>query len=225
MGSKVLRLSLAGAMALVFGISVCTSSPEAGVLEGQLKILPQKGVDLADGASTKDEKVPCEDCPLVVLSKDGRSEIVQITTDKEGGFRVGLPAGEYILDLKGPSRHRLRATPKPFTIGAGQTVRVDMDVETGINVMRLRYAGQIPGRRTDISSHTAITLPRDLVKPRGSYFHLKWSTAGELFRVACLDCIAPGRQRNAKTSGRVGSERAGCGRTVRDLEYRVRERR
>lgn len=130
MGSKVLRLSLATVMTLAFGASVCTSSPAAGVLEGQLKILPAKGVNLTDEVLPKDEKAPCEGCPLVILSKDGRNEIAQITTDKEGRFRVGLPAGEYVLELKRNGRVRLRGTPKTFTIVAEQTLHVEMDVET-----------------------------------------------------------------------------------------------
>ena len=135
MGSKVLRLLLATAMTLAFGASVCTSSPAAGVLEGQLKILPQRGVNLADDVSPKDEKAPCEECPLVILSKDGRSEIAQVTTDKEGRFRVGLPTGDYILELKGSGRIRLRGAPKAFTIIAEQTVHVEMDVETSVSPM------------------------------------------------------------------------------------------
>ncbi|MDP9100080.1 MAG: hypothetical protein M3N48_13980 [Verrucomicrobiota bacterium] len=58
-----------------------------------------------------------------------------MTTDKEDRFRVGLPAGEYILELKRNGRIRFRGTPKAFTIRAEQTVHVEMDVETGVSPM------------------------------------------------------------------------------------------
>lgn len=110
------------------------SAPVAGVVEGQLKILSEKGTSL-DGVSGKDEKSACEKCALVILSKNDRSEIAQVTTDKEGRFRVGLPAGDYILELKRTGRIRLRSTPKAFTITAEQTVHVEMEVEPAVSPM------------------------------------------------------------------------------------------
>lgn len=134
MGNTVLRLLLATVMTLAFGATVCTSAPAAGVLEGQLKVLPARGVNLADEAP-KDEKTPCENCALVILSKNDRSEIARVTTDKEGHFRVGLPAGDYIVELKGNGRIRLRGAPKGFTITAEQTVHIEMDVESSVRPM------------------------------------------------------------------------------------------
>jgi hypothetical protein len=134
MKTKALRLLAGAAMTLVFGTSMEASAPLAGVVEGELKILSERGANL-DGASSKDEKAPCEKCALVVLSKNDRSEIAQVTTDKEGRFRVGLPAGEYILELKRGGHVRLRGAPKAFTITAEQTVHVEMDVELGVRPM------------------------------------------------------------------------------------------
>src|SRR5256885_10957943 len=132
MTSKVLRVMLAAAVTLALGTGTVLSSPTSGVLEGQLRIAPRKGVSLADEPSTKNEKAPCGDCLLVVLSKDGQNEIAAITTDKEGRFRVSLPAGDYILNLRARTPKRLLASPKPFTVVAEHTVHVDMDVESGI---------------------------------------------------------------------------------------------
>jgi hypothetical protein len=110
------------------------SAPVTGVVEGQLKILSERGASL-DGVSSKGEKAPCEKCALVILSKNDRTEIAQVTTDKEGHFRVGLPAGDYILELKHNGRIRLLGVPKAFTITAEQTVHVEMDVEPAISPM------------------------------------------------------------------------------------------
>jgi hypothetical protein len=121
-------------MTLVFGTSMDASAPLTGVLEGQLKISSERGANL-DGVSSKDEKSACEKCALVVLSKNDRSEVAQVNTDKEGRFRVGLPAGDYILELRRSGRVRLRGAPKAFTITAEQTVHVEMDVETAVSPM------------------------------------------------------------------------------------------
>jgi hypothetical protein len=110
------------------------SAPVPGVVEGQLKIRSENGASL-DGVSRKDEKAPCEKCALVILSKNDRSEIAQVTTDKEGRFRLGLPAGDYILELKRSGRIRLLGGPKEFTITAEQTVHVEMDVEPAVSPM------------------------------------------------------------------------------------------
>jgi hypothetical protein len=133
METKILRLLVGAAMTLVLGASMDASAPLAGVVEGQLKIISEKGASL-DGVS-KDEKAPCEKCALVILSKTDRSEIAQVTTDKEGRFRVGLPAGDYILELKRSGRIRLLGAPKQFTITAEQTVHVEMDVEPSVRPM------------------------------------------------------------------------------------------
>jgi hypothetical protein len=133
METKVLRLLVGAAMALVFGASMDASAPLAGIVEGQLKIVSEKGASL-DGVS-KDEKAPCEKCALIILSKTDRSEIAQVITDKEGHFRVGLPAGDYILELKRRGRIRLLGGPKEFTITAEQTVHVEMDVEPAVSPM------------------------------------------------------------------------------------------
>jgi hypothetical protein len=133
MKTKVLRLLAGAAMTLVLGASAYASAPVAGVVEGQLKILSEKGASL-DGVS-KDEKAPCEKCALVILSKTDRSEIAQVTTDKEGRFRISLSAGDYILELKRSGRIRLLGAPKEFTITAEQTVHVEMDVEPSVSPM------------------------------------------------------------------------------------------
>jgi hypothetical protein len=134
METRVLRLLAAAAMTLVLGASMDASAPVPGVVEGQMKIRSENGASL-DGVSRKDEKAPCEKCALVILSKHDRSEIAQVTTDKEGRFRVGLPAGDYILELKRSGRIRLLGGPKEFTITADQTVRVEMDVEPAVSPM------------------------------------------------------------------------------------------
>jgi hypothetical protein len=47
-------------------------------------------------------------------------------------YRVALPPGAYVLDVQDRARKHVRAKPQAFTIVSNQTVRVDMDLDTGI---------------------------------------------------------------------------------------------
>lgn len=72
--------------------------------------------------------------PLIIFSKDGKKEkeIARVTADGNGNYRVALPPGAYILDVQDRGRKHIRAKPQRFTVVSNQTVRVDMDVDTGI---------------------------------------------------------------------------------------------
>ena len=70
--------------------------------------------------------------PLVVLSEDGKKEIARVTADGDGNYRVALPPGTYILDVQNRVRKHVRAKPQSFTVVSKQTVRVDIDMDTGI---------------------------------------------------------------------------------------------
>jgi hypothetical protein len=120
----------------VFLVSVgCFASDNAapGFLEGHLRILPFREVELADGTPSKVSAGNYADYPLIILSKDGKKEIARVTADGNGNYRLTLPPGDYILDVQGrPPTGHLRAKPRRFTVVSNQTVRVDMDIDTGV---------------------------------------------------------------------------------------------
>ena len=41
------------------------------------------------------------DYPLIVLSQEGKKEIMRITADEQRNYRVALPPGDYVLDVQG----------------------------------------------------------------------------------------------------------------------------
>jgi hypothetical protein len=122
-------------LSLVMMSVALAGSSNSGVLEGRIQILVKAGTNLAgvDDTSATKEKIPYVDSPLAVLSKNGKSEVAQVTPDSEGRFHLNLPAGDYVLDVK--QRGRLRVTERPFTIISGQTVRVDLTVESAVEPM------------------------------------------------------------------------------------------
>jgi hypothetical protein len=130
--SSLLKYLIATCLSLVpAGISsVCAAAP--GFLEGHLKIISLKEVELADQTPSKMTADNYADYPLIILSKAEQKEIARITADRDGNYHVSLPPGDYVLDVQRRGRGPLRAKPQPFTVASNQTVRVDMDIDTGI---------------------------------------------------------------------------------------------
>ena len=120
----------------LFLAAVCcmaTDNAAPGFLEGNLRILAFKDVELAQGNSAKFSGGNYAEYPLIILSKDGKREIARVTADGNGNYRLALPPGDYILDVQGrPPKGHVRANPQPFTVTSNQIARVDMDIDTGI---------------------------------------------------------------------------------------------
>ncbi|MFL6519388.1 MAG: hypothetical protein ACJ8NS_04145 [Chthoniobacterales bacterium] len=135
MVKRILRLFGAALLfLLVSNIIQASSSP--GIVEGQVRIVLSKGgAHLADDTSVNKEKIPYADYPVLILSKDRKTEVAQVTPDGNGRFRTNLPAGDYVLDVKRNARHRLRVTASPFTVVDGQTVQVEMEIESAVEPM------------------------------------------------------------------------------------------
>ncbi|MEY2491730.1 MAG: hypothetical protein QOH24_681 [Verrucomicrobiota bacterium] len=117
---------------LVSGTASLNAEPP-GSLEGHLKILSLKEVELAETSPSKQTTENYAEYPLIVLSKVSQKEVARVTADQDGNYRVVLPPGDYILDVQGrkPKGH-LRAKPQSFTVASNQTARVDMNIDTGI---------------------------------------------------------------------------------------------
>ena len=116
---------------LASGTAPLNAAPP-GSLEGHLKIVSPKEVELAEPSPSKGTAENYAHYPLIILSKAGQKEMARITADRDGNYRVALPPGDYILDVQGRGRGRVRAKPQPFTVSSNQTVRVDMDIDTGV---------------------------------------------------------------------------------------------
>ena len=115
---------------LLLASAVLTDAASPGFLEGHLKIISPKGVELADGTPSKITAENYTDYPLVILSSDEQTELAHVTADGNGNYRIALPPGDYVLDVQDRRRRHLRATPQPFTIVSNQTVHVDMNIDT-----------------------------------------------------------------------------------------------
>ena len=103
-----------------------------GFVEGHLKILPSREVELADGTPASATAESYAEFPLLILSQDGKKEIARITANGNGNYHTALPPGDYILDVQARAPGHVRAKPQRFTVVSNQTVHVDMNIDTGI---------------------------------------------------------------------------------------------
>ena len=126
------RLVIAGCAFLPLLAIHADDTAKPGFLEGHLKIISLKEVELAGGNPSKGTAENYAEYPLIVLSKDGQNEVARMTPDREGNYRVSLPPGDYVLDVEGRRPGGVRAKPQPFTVVSNQTVHVDMNIDTGI---------------------------------------------------------------------------------------------
>jgi hypothetical protein len=113
----------------------CTAASPAtppGFVEGHLKIVALREVELSGGQAPSIEPEVYAEYPLIIRGSDGETEIARVTADANGNYRTALPPGTYVLDVQGRGPGRVRAQPRRFEIVSGQTARVDMDIDTGV---------------------------------------------------------------------------------------------
>ena len=127
-----LKNLIAGCIFVVLiGGTVASDAVPLGFVEGHLKIISLTPVELADGNTPVTVETYAE-YPLIILNREEKKEITRVTADRNGNYRVVLPPGDYILDVQGRAHKHVRGKPKFFTVVSNQTVRVDMDIDTGI---------------------------------------------------------------------------------------------
>ena len=116
----------------IFSVVAGATAEPPGFMEGHLKIISPREVELADGNAPAITAENYAKYPLIVLSRDREKEIAPVTADENGNYRVALVPGNYILDVPNRRRRHVRATPQPFTVTSNKTVRVDMNIDTGV---------------------------------------------------------------------------------------------
>jgi hypothetical protein len=130
--SSFLRYLVADCIFLVGLSTPLISAAPQGFIEGQLKILAYRPVQLADENVASAAARNYADYPLIILSQREKKQIARITASRDGTFHAALPPGNYKLDVQGRVTRRLRVITEPFTVVPNKTVRVDMAILTGL---------------------------------------------------------------------------------------------
>ena len=130
--SSVLKWLISAGLLLALTEPAPIKAAPPGFLEGHLRIILSREVELADGTPASGNGENYAEYPLIVLSQDRKQEVTRVTADGNGNYRVQLPPGDYVLDVQRRPRGRVRATPQSFKVASNQTIHVDMDIDTGI---------------------------------------------------------------------------------------------
>jgi hypothetical protein len=126
------KLLIFSCVFLIAAHSLASDKVPLGFVEGHLKILVSKEVELAEGNTSK-FSVDYGEYPLIILGQDSKTEIARLTADENGKYRAALPPGDYILDVHGRRpKGGLRAKPQPFKVISNRTAHVDMTIDTGV---------------------------------------------------------------------------------------------
>jgi hypothetical protein len=130
--ASVLKYLISACVFLLLAGTASIDAAPPGFVEGHLKVISPKEVELADETPRKGTEQNYAAYPLIILSQDDKKEIARVTADGNGNYHVALPPGDYVLDVQGRAPGHVRAKPQRFTVISNQTVHVDMDIDTGV---------------------------------------------------------------------------------------------
>ena len=114
-------------------LASCTPPPrETGVLQGHVTIGPLVPV-VQEGVP---EPTPAPEVyasrQMVIHAEDGQTEVTRVQIDGKGNYRVELPVGTYVVDINHAGIDMAKELPKTVEIAAGETTRLDVEIDTGI---------------------------------------------------------------------------------------------
>lgn len=104
---------------------------DTGILEGQVTIGPMVPVQEGQPQPTpRPEDYAARD--IVVLNGNGIGEVARVSIDASGHYSIMLLPGLYQVDINHAGTDRAENLPRTVTIVAGETTRLDIDIDTGI---------------------------------------------------------------------------------------------
>ena len=109
-----------------------TATAAVGYLEGRASIGPLTPVERVGMPPATPSPQVCTARGLIVLASDGTTVVTSFGLQPDCTYRVALPPGIYVVQLKpdgGGSSHDL---PTTVHLQSGQTVRLDITIDTGI---------------------------------------------------------------------------------------------
>ena len=126
------RILIINLMAVTLLILGCSSVPsEPGVLIGEVTIGPLVPVE-RPGVKYD---IPCEVYEarkVVVYDKDHKKLVKKVDIDCNGHYQVELTPGFYVIDINRIGIDHSYEVPIKVEIKSGETMQLDIDIDTGI---------------------------------------------------------------------------------------------
>jgi hypothetical protein len=120
-------------VAVLCGCRVATvpASEPMGYLEGRVTIGPLRPTQRAgEQPATPPEAYAARS--INVFAADGATLVSTVKIRPDGTYRVALPPGPYVVDLARSGIDRAKGLPQTVSIVSGQTVRLDVHIDTGL---------------------------------------------------------------------------------------------
>jgi hypothetical protein len=128
----VLLIAITVVVAIV--LNTTTTAPGSGggtgTLTGNVTIGPLCPVEPC--TVTPDRLAAAYAARTIVVSIPGGAVIAEAVPDPYTGYSFILKPGTYVVDIKHQGINRSPELPKTVTIRAGETVRLDISIDTGI---------------------------------------------------------------------------------------------
>jgi hypothetical protein len=111
--------------------SIMAESEKPGFVEGHINVGPLTPVEREGAPKPTISAEGYAALQLAVFKADGKTKVADLMLDKNGNFRQPLAPGTYVVAM--PPRRITKANlPRAITIVSDQTVRVDIEIDTGI---------------------------------------------------------------------------------------------
>jgi hypothetical protein len=134
LGSIFFRYLASAFIVFLLAGTTTINAAQQGFLEGHLKIIFGMAPEPSDDMPRPEVKPQSyAEYPLIILSQEKKKEIAHVTADENGNYRVGLPPGNYVLDIQDRMAKHVRVAPRPFKVVSNQTVHVDMNILIGMH--------------------------------------------------------------------------------------------
>jgi hypothetical protein len=123
---------------LTIAVAVILNNPETrpfpvngtGILKGNVKIGPL--CPLEPCTVSHDQIMAAYAARPIIISTERGTIIGSVTADPDSGYSVALEPGTYVVDIRRQGIGGSGDLPKTVTIHSGETVRLDISIDTGI---------------------------------------------------------------------------------------------
>jgi hypothetical protein len=134
--SRLLFIALL--IVLTIAVAVTMNNPDTGplpanrtgTLTGYLTIGPLCPVEPC--TTSHDQIVTAYAARPIMITTEGGTFIRSVTADPDSGYSVALEPGTYVVDIRHQGIGGSGDLPKTVTIHPGETVRLDISIDTGI---------------------------------------------------------------------------------------------
>jgi hypothetical protein len=122
--------SIAIAISAALNCGCLSADTGTGTLTGNISIGPLCPVEPC--TISHDNLVAAYAARPITISTPAGAVVAMVTADPETGYVVSLKPGAYVVDIQHQGVGGSRELPKTVTIRSGETVRLDISIDTGI---------------------------------------------------------------------------------------------